>query len=112
MSLSAIARGSAALDGWVAAFEREMEQTGYFATSVGAMTAHGCFDVQAVVERWILANPTRTMTLAQVQPALRETPLRSSSTSSCSTKIRRSKRSVLGRTGPGEPDAWTGMQRS
>ena len=72
-----MARGSAALDGWVAAFEREMEQTGDFATSVGAMTAHGCFDVQAVVERWILANPTRTMTLAQVQPALRETaPLR------------------------------------
>jgi len=68
---------SAALDGWVAAFEREMEQTGDFATSVGAMTAHGCFDVQAVVERWILANPTRTMTLAQMQPALREpAPLR------------------------------------
>jgi hypothetical protein len=68
---------SAALDGWVAAFEREMEQTGDFATSVGAMTAHGCFDVHAVVERWILANPTRTMTLAQVQPALREAaPLR------------------------------------
>ena len=62
---------SAALDGWVAAFEREMEQTGDFASSVGAMTAHGCFDVHAVVERWILANPTRTMTLAQVQPALR-----------------------------------------
>jgi len=41
------------------------------------MTAHGCFDVQAVVERWILANPTRTMTLAQMQPALREpAPLR------------------------------------
>jgi hypothetical protein len=68
---------SAALDGWVAAFDREMEQTGDFAMSVGAMTAHGCFDVHAVVERWILANPTRTMTLAQVQPALREAvPLR------------------------------------
>ena len=68
---------SAALDGWVAAFEREIEQTGDFASSVGAMTAHGCFDVQAVVERWILANPTRTMTFAPVQPAPRETaPLR------------------------------------
>ena len=68
---------SAALDGWVAAFEREIEQTGDFASSVGAMTAHGCFDVQAVVERWILANPTRTMTLAPVQPAPRESaPLR------------------------------------
>ena len=68
---------SAALDGWVAAFAREVERTGDFASSVGAMTAHGCFDVQAVVERWILANPTRSQTLAQVQPALRDAvPLR------------------------------------
>jgi hypothetical protein len=41
------------------------------------MTAHGCFDVHAVVERWILANPTSPVTLAQMQPALREhAPLR------------------------------------
>ena len=68
---------SAALDGWVAAFARELEQTGDFAASVGAMTAHGCFDVHAVVERWILANPSSPVTLAQMQPALREhAPLR------------------------------------
>ena len=56
---AALAEGelSAALDGWVAAFDREMEQTGDFAMSVGAMTAHGCFDVRTVVERWIVANP-------------------------------------------------------
>jgi hypothetical protein len=60
---------SAALDGWVVAFDREMEQTGDFATSVGAMTAHGCFDVRGVVERWILANPTDTVTVAEVPPA-------------------------------------------
>jgi hypothetical protein len=63
---------SAALDGWVAAFDREMEQSGDFATSIAAMTAHGCFDVRAVVERWTLANPTRNLTLAQLQPALQE----------------------------------------
>jgi hypothetical protein len=63
---------SAALDGWVAAFDREMEQGGGFATSVAAMNAHGCFDVRAVVERWILANPTGNVTTAQVQPALQE----------------------------------------
>lgn len=63
---------SAALDGWVAAFDREMEQSGDFATSVAAMTAHGCFDVRAVVERWILANPTGKVTLTQLQPALQE----------------------------------------
>jgi hypothetical protein len=60
---------SAALDGWVAAFDRELEQTGDFATSVAAMTAHGCFDVHAVVERWILANPTGNVALAELQPA-------------------------------------------
>jgi hypothetical protein len=53
---------SAALDGWVAAFDREMEQSGDFARSVAAMTEHGCFDVRAVVERWILANPLREAT--------------------------------------------------
>jgi hypothetical protein len=63
---------SAALDGWVAAFDREMEQSGDFGTSIAAMTAHGCFDVRAVVERWILANPTGNVTLAQLQPALQE----------------------------------------
>ena len=68
---------SAALDGWVAAFEREIEQSGDFATSIAAMTAHGCFDVRAVVERWILANPTGNVTLEQMQPALQEpVPLR------------------------------------
>jgi hypothetical protein len=63
---------SAALDGWVAAFDREMEQSGDFARSIAAMTAHGCFDVRAVVERWILANPTGNVTLAQLQPAAQE----------------------------------------
>ena len=63
---------SAALDGWVAAFDREMEQSGDFAMSIGAMTAHGCFDVRAVVERWILANPTGNVTVAQPQPARQE----------------------------------------
>jgi hypothetical protein len=63
---------SAALDGWVAAFDRQMEQGGDFATSVAAMTAHGCFDVRAVVERWILANPPGNATLAPLQPALQE----------------------------------------
>lgn len=68
---------SAALDGWVAAFEREIEQSGDFAKSIAAMTAHGCFDVRAVVERWILANPTGTVPLEQMQPALQEpVPLR------------------------------------
>ena len=63
---------SAALDGWVVAFDREMEQSGDFATSVGAMTAHGCFDVRGVVERWILANPSDDVPVAQVQPVLDE----------------------------------------
>jgi hypothetical protein len=68
---------SAALDGWVAAFDRELELSGDFATSVAAMTAHGCFDVRTVVERWILANPTENVTGAQLQPALQEpAPLR------------------------------------
>jgi hypothetical protein len=68
---------SAALDGWVAAFDREMEQSGDFATSIAAMTAHGCFDVRTVVERWVAANPTGDAILEQVQPALPEpVPLR------------------------------------
>ena len=65
---------SAALDGWVAAFDREMEQSGDFATSVAAMTEHGCFDVRAVVERWILANPTGTRALAPSPPEGRRNP--------------------------------------
>jgi hypothetical protein len=63
---------SAALDGWVAAFDREMEPSGDFAKSVAAMTEHGCFDVRAVVERWILANPTGNVTIAPPQPVLQE----------------------------------------
>ena len=63
---------SAALDGWVAAFDREMEKCGDFATSVAAMTAHGCFDVRAVVQRWILANLPGNAIVAQPQPALQE----------------------------------------
>ena len=63
---------STALAGWVVAFDREMVQGGDFATSVAAMSAHGCFDVRAVAERWILANPTGTMPLVQVEPALQE----------------------------------------
>jgi len=67
---------SAALDGWVAAFDREMEQTGDFAKSTAAMNAHGCFDVRAVVERWILANPTGSVATPPL-PALPEPlPLR------------------------------------
>jgi hypothetical protein len=61
---------SAALDGWVVAFDREMEQSGDFAMSIAAIAAHGCFDVRAVAERWTLANPTGT--LAQLQPAPQE----------------------------------------
>ena len=61
-----------ALDGWVAAFDREMEQSGDIAASTAAVAAHGCFDVRAVVERWILTNPTGGAALAQVQPALQE----------------------------------------
>ena len=60
---------SAALEGWVAAFDREMEQSGDFATSVAAMTAHGCFDVRAVAERWVLANPSEDALFTPVQPA-------------------------------------------
>ena len=63
---------SAALDGWVVAFDREMEQSGDFAASVGAMTAHGCFDVRGVVERWILANPSDDVPVAEVQPVQEE----------------------------------------
>jgi hypothetical protein len=36
------------------------------------MTAHGCFDVRGVVERWILANPSDDVPVAQVQPVLDE----------------------------------------
>ena len=68
---------SAALDGWTAAFDREMDKSGDFATSVATMTEHGCFDVRAVVERWVMANPTGSVTVAPVQPAVEEpVPLR------------------------------------
>lgn len=63
---------SAALEGWVAAFDREMEQTGDFAMSVGAMTAHGCFDVRTVVERWIVANPIEDVIFMKPQPAAQQ----------------------------------------
>jgi hypothetical protein len=74
---AALAEGelSAALDGWVAAFDREMEQTGDFAMSVGAMTAHGCFDVRTVVERWVVANPIGDVIFMKPQPALQEPEL-------------------------------------
>ena len=49
---------SLALAGWVAAFDREMVQSGDFAGTVAVMSANGCFDVRGVVERWILTNPT------------------------------------------------------
>jgi hypothetical protein len=60
---------AAAIAGWVVAFDREMEQTGDFAASVAVMTVHGCFDVRAVVERWILANPTGDAIAPQPCPA-------------------------------------------
>ena len=66
---------SVALDGWVAAFDREMEQTGDFAMSVGAMTAHGCFDVRTVVERWVLTNPMSDVIFMKPQPASQEPEL-------------------------------------
>jgi hypothetical protein len=67
---------SAALDGWVTAFDRELEQNGDFATSVAAMRTHGCFDVRAVVERWVRANPGADVRLAEA-PVLQEpAPLR------------------------------------
>jgi hypothetical protein len=47
---------SAAVDAWVTAFDREIAQNGDFAASVAAISAHGCFDVRAVAERWLLAN--------------------------------------------------------
>ncbi len=60
---------SAALDGWVAAFDRELAQRGDFAAGVAAVTAHGCFDVRAVVERWVLANPSGDAVLMPPEPA-------------------------------------------
>ena len=65
---------SAALDGGVAAFDREMEESGDFATSVAAMTAHGCFDVRAVAERWVLANPVGDVVFAPVPPEQEPVP--------------------------------------
>jgi hypothetical protein len=63
---------AAALEGWVAAFDRAIEESGDFAASVATMTADGCFDVRAVVERWVLANPSGTATVVQQPPAAPE----------------------------------------
>lgn len=63
---------SEALAGWVAAFDDELEQCGDFSTSVAAMKAHGCFDVRAVVERWVIANPGGDATLSHSRPALQQ----------------------------------------
>jgi hypothetical protein len=52
---------AAALEAWAAAFDREMVQSGDFAGTVAVMSAHGCFDVRGVVERWILTNPTEPL---------------------------------------------------
>ena len=48
---------SEAVEAWVAAFDDEMEASGNFAAAVAVMAEHGCFDVRAVVESWVLANP-------------------------------------------------------
>jgi hypothetical protein len=56
---------AAAIEAWVASFQHELEQSGTFAAAVAAMAAHGCFDVRAVVERWILANPTAEAPVAR-----------------------------------------------
>ena len=58
---------SAALEAWVAAFDRDMVQSDDFAATVAAMAAHGCFDLRGVVERWILANPTVDATVTRPQ---------------------------------------------
>ena len=60
---------SAALDGWVAAFDSELAQGRGFAACVAAITAHGCFDVRSVVERWVLANPSDGVAALPEQPA-------------------------------------------
>src|SRR5436305_8915300 len=54
-----------AIEAWVASFQHELDQSGNFAASVAAMATHGCFDVRAVVERWILANPTADAPVAR-----------------------------------------------
>jgi hypothetical protein len=58
---------SSALDGWVAAFGREMEESGDFASSIAVIAAHGCFDVRAVAERWMMVQGTGTPFIAPVQ---------------------------------------------
>ena len=75
---------SAAVDAWVDAFAAEMAQSGDFAASVRTMSDNGCFDVRAVVERWLLANPTEALPVARpqlvpeepvrLQAVLRESP--------------------------------------
>lgn len=68
---------SAAVDAWVTAFAREIAQNGDFAASVAAISAHGCFDVRAVAERWILANPAGTLVVAPPSVAAERAPLQS-----------------------------------
>ncbi|HET6171988.1 MAG TPA: hypothetical protein VFD90_05260 [Gaiellales bacterium] len=74
------------MEAWVEAFDGEIVQCGDFAATVRTMSANGCFDVRAVVERWILANPTGNVAVPRpqlvleepvpvpVQPVLREAP--------------------------------------
>jgi hypothetical protein len=66
---------SAAVDAWVGAFAAEMAQSGDFAASVRTMSENGCFDVRAVVERWLLANPAADVAVPRPQ-LLAEEPVR------------------------------------
>jgi len=61
-----------AIDAWAAAFDRELAQTGDFAAAVATMAAHGCFDLRAVVERWVISNPTGDVVVAYARPAVQE----------------------------------------
>jgi hypothetical protein len=63
---------SEAIEAWVAAFGREMAQTGDLAAAVATMSAHGCFDLRAVVERWVMSNPTGDVVVAYARPVLQE----------------------------------------
>ena len=65
---------SEAVDAWVTAFDREIAQRGDFAASVAAISAHGCFDVRAVAERWILANPNGDVAVAPRSVAAESPP--------------------------------------
>lgn len=61
-----------AIEAWVAAFGRELAQTGDFAAAVATMAAHGCFDLRAVVERWVMSNPTGDVVVAYARPVVQE----------------------------------------